>query len=64
MSIAVPFPDVQPTGYEWRADEPTFDSALHLQLEMPSELKTLTDLGYSAGDIEGRATPFAVSAPE
>ena len=63
MSVAVPFPDVQPSGYAWLEDEPAFDPAIHLQLEMPAESLTLSDLGYGPDDISNKATAFAVSAP-
>jgi hypothetical protein len=63
VGIAVPFPETQPVGYHWLEDEPVFDPAVHLQLEEPSEIIMLTDLGYSAEDIAGKATPVAASAP-
>ena len=32
MSVAVPFPEIQPDGYDWLDDEPAFDPTLHLEL--------------------------------
>ncbi|MFT6290016.1 MAG: hypothetical protein ACJAR2_000601 [Ilumatobacter sp.] len=61
--IAVPFPSTQPDGYEWLGDEPVFDPERHLALEMPSEILTLADLGYSPEEIEGTATSIAATSP-
>ncbi len=63
MTVAVPFPDTLPDGYAWFADEPKFDPTTHLQLEQPEEIVLLTDLGYSADEIQGKATAMAASAP-
>lgn len=63
MGIAVPFPTVQPPGYVRLTDEPTFDPAVHLQLEAPSEIIMLADLGYDADEIAAKATPVAASSP-
>ena len=46
MTVAVQFPTELPEGYEWFEDEPTFHPALHLQLEQPTDLVMLEDLGY------------------
>ena len=61
MAIAVPFPSVQPPGYAWLANEPTFDPDRHLQLEIPTEVLTLADLGYDAEEIAQKVTPVAAS---
>lgn len=63
MGIAVPFPETQPPGYEWLADEPVFDPAMHLQLEVPANITMLTDLGYGDDEIATKATPVAASSP-
>jgi len=63
MSVAVPFPDTQPPGYSWLADEPVFDPEAHLQLETPAEVLMLADLGYEAAEIATKATPVAASSP-
>jgi len=63
MSVAVPFPNSLPNGYEWFDDEPAFDPARHLQLEAPTETLSLEDLGYTADEIASKATSFAVSDP-
>ncbi len=62
MSVAVPFPTELPTGYEFDDDEPRFDPARHLQLEMPTDLVMLTDLGYRPDEIAKKATPVAASS--
>ncbi len=63
MGVAVPFPNTQPTGYEWFEDEPVFDPERHLQLEEPSEVITLAELGYDRAEIATKATPVAASSP-
>ncbi len=63
MNIAVPFPDTQPPGYQWLEGERPFDPAIDLQLEAPSEIIMLTDLGYDEAEIANKATPVAASSP-
>ncbi len=63
MSVAVPFPTSQPAGYAWLDGEPEFSPDLHLQLEAPSTIVQLADLGYSAEEIASKATPVAASSP-
>jgi hypothetical protein len=63
MAVAVPFPGVQPKGYQWLDDEPIFDPERHLQLEEPSEVIMLSDLGYDQSEIATKATPVAASSP-
>ncbi|MEM9562413.1 MAG: hypothetical protein AAGA93_07360 [Actinomycetota bacterium] len=66
MSIALDaptLPDVSPPGYEWLADEPTFDPERHLALTEPDEVILLADLGYERAEIATKATPVAISAP-
>ncbi len=64
MSVeAVPFPESQPNGYSWFPDEPVFDPAKHLALEMPESIRYLEEFGYSAEEIKTKASPVAVSSP-
>lgn len=63
MGVAVPFPVEQPPGYSWLDDEPRFEPERHLQLEQPSEVVQLADLGYGDDEIATKATPVAASAP-
>ena len=60
---AVPFPENPPASYQWLAGEPPFDPDRHLALEPPTEVVTLSDLGYRDAEIEPTATPVAASAP-
>lgn len=63
MANAVRFPTRQPEGYTWIDDEPLFDPSIHLELEQPSEIVLLSDLGYDDAEIERTATPVALSSP-
>ncbi|MDH3301888.1 MAG: hypothetical protein OES24_15425 [Acidimicrobiia bacterium] len=62
-SVAVPFPDARPNGYEWLDDEPAFDPERHLALTEPDDVIMLADLGYGRTDIAGKATAIAISSP-
>lgn len=59
----MPFPTVQPVGYDWLDDEPTFDPSIHLQLEPPTDVTSLAEFGYDAETIATTATPVAASSP-
>jgi hypothetical protein len=48
MSVAVPFPEVQPDGYEWLGDEPAAD-----QLE-----ETITDVQQAIRDLRTDPPPM------
>ena len=37
MSIAIPFPEELPEGYQWLDEEPPFDPAKHLSLAPPKK---------------------------
>lgn len=63
MTTAVEFPESQPKGFTWLDDEPAFDPATHLQLEMPDEVLKLVDFGYSSDEIAGLPTDVACSTP-
>ena len=63
MTIALPFPEALPEGYQWLSDEPPFDPGRHLSLESPSQTLSLEDLGYSPEEIQDKATTFGVSEP-
>ena len=56
MGVAVPFPAIQPAGYEWFDDEPVFDPERHLKLEDPAEVIMLADLGC-CGWGQGKLVP-------
>ena len=60
-TTTLPFPAGRPSDYLPLADEPTFDPAQHLALEMPTETTDLVDLGYQEADLEQCASTFAVS---
>ncbi len=60
---AVPFPAMPPAGYVWFEDEPVFDPAKHLALEMPNTIRYLDEFGYAAEEIKTKASRVAVSSP-
>ena len=51
MSIAIPFPEELPEGYQWLDEEPPFVPAKHLSLESPRQMLSLEDLGYAKEEI-------------
>jgi len=63
MSIAIPFPEKLPEGYQWLNQEPIFDPLKHLALELPRQMFSLEDLGYTHEEIQDKATKFGISEP-
>jgi len=61
--LPLAFPEVQPPGYEWFENEPTFDPSLHLDPQPPEDVVMLADLGYEEDDIAPTASPVAFSSP-
>lgn len=64
MALAHPlaFPSVHPSGFEKLADEPEFDPARHLALEVPAEIVSLADLGYGPEDIVTCPTDLGITS--
>ena len=60
MSIAIPFPEEVPDGYQWLDEEPPFDPVKHLSLESPKQMLSLEDLGYAPDETRHKATKFGV----
>ena len=48
-------------GGEFLEEEVEFDASVHLQLEMPKEIVSMAELGYSKEDIDARPSPMAVT---
>lgn len=62
MTAAVlPF-SAQPPGFDWLDGEPTFDPAIHLQLELPEHIRTLDEFGYDDQAIAATATRVAATS--
>jgi len=59
---AIPFPVQQPPGYNWLEDEPEFEPSLHLDLQMPTSVVRLSDLGYSETEIASKASTVAATS--
>lgn len=53
--------NTHPSEYEKLASEPEFSASVHLALEHPSDIISLTDFGYSADDIADCPSDFAVT---
>ncbi len=56
------FPSGIPAGYIRLNNEPQFVAEKHLQLESPSSVNTLSDLGYAAEQIADCPSNFGVSS--
>lgn len=61
LAKPLPVPDVPPAGFDPIVDEPVFDPAKHLQIEMPQDIISLRDFGYSDDDIATCPTEFGVT---
>jgi len=57
----IAFPKTLPEGYQYLADEPTYDSDIHLALEYPTESLSLRDLGYSDSEVSECPTDYGIS---
>jgi hypothetical protein len=57
----LPF-SVQPSEFEWLENEPTFDPAIHLQLELPAQILTLDEFGYGDDEIAKTASRVAATS--
>ncbi len=55
------FPDVQPQGFPVLENEPVFDPAKHLQIEMPETIISLKEFGYSDSDIAECPCDFGIT---
>lgn len=62
LADPLPFPATAPQGFERLDNEPEFDPAKHLQIEMPSDVLSLGDLGYSASEIAECPADFGVTS--
>ena len=61
LNTPISFPNTLPEGYSYLEDEPTYDSNIHLELELPKKSLSLSDLGYTKDEIEKCPTNFGVS---
>ncbi|EET49499.1 hypothetical protein [Thalassobium sp. R2A62] len=62
LANPLPFPTKMPETFEPLANEPIFDPAKHLQIEMPEDVLSLADLGYGADAIAECPTDFGVAS--
>jgi phosphoribosyl 1,2-cyclic phosphodiesterase len=58
----LPFPAGRPDPYKPLVDEPIFNPAKHLALELPTETFKLGELGYQDSELQGFASDFAYSS--
>jgi len=57
------FPFDKPDVYSVLKEEPTYDPAIHLDLEKPSNIELMDEFGYSQEDIDASPSPMAVAGP-
>lgn len=55
------FPSSQPDGFPLLENEPKFDPAKHLQIEMPDEIISLKEFGYSDEEIAQCPCDFGIT---
>lgn len=62
LAKELPFPAIMPDGVPPLPNEPVFDVAKHLQIEMPETIYPLADLGYSDAEIAACPTPVGATS--
>ena len=62
LAAPLAFPDSSPRGFTMLEDEPQFDPVRHLQIEYPTDVLSLAELGYSDEEIAECPTDFAVTS--
>ena len=62
LAAPLAFPDSSPNGFTMLEGEPQFDPARHLQIEYPTDVLSLADLGYSEQELAECPTDFAVTS--
>ncbi len=63
MQDTLDFPSGIPSGYIPLEDEPAFDAARHLALDMPASVLSLADLGYDGETIARCPSALGITAP-
>lgn len=53
----------QPKGHSWLESEPIYDPLTHLALEMPEQIWTLKDFGYTPSEIEDHPFSLGITSP-
>ena len=56
------FPKAHPEGFPALENEPVFDPARHLQIEMPETITSLKEFGYSEAQIAECPSDFAITS--
>ena len=56
------FPTTLPPGFSFVEGEPEFDASKHLALEMPEQVVTMADIGYSEEQIRQYPSPVAATS--
>ncbi len=62
LATLLDFPTSAPSGFKMLEQEPQFDATRHLQIEVPDQVLTLKELGYSDDQIAECPTPFGVTS--
>jgi len=62
LAAPLPFPARRPAGFAPLEDEPVFDPARHLRIEMPETIIPLAEFGYSDAQIAECPTGFGATS--
>lgn len=62
MGHSLPFPVQRPPQYIKLEHEPVFDAQRHLDLSLPTQVRSLSELGYNAAQVKACPSDFAVSS--
>ncbi len=62
LADSLMFPSAHPDGFPQLQNEPVFDPARHLAIEMPDTVVSLADLGYDDDEIATCPTPLGVTS--
>ena len=61
LANQLPFPENHPEGFPMLEEEPVFDAAKHLQIEMPHTVISLKEFGYSDEEIAKCPCDFGIT---
>ena len=62
LADPLPFPTAHPDGFPVLEKEPAFDPAIHLAIEKPEEIVSLSEFGYAEDEIAACPSDFAITS--